>query len=65
MMQKRECLEVRDRICLVEVRGDPCGDECALDGTNWCPGMPNHGRRPRGWPAMRESSASDPENVTP
>jgi hypothetical protein len=48
---ERRCPETHDRKCLAE---QPCGDECELDGINWCPGMPHHGRPPR---EMREVRA--------
>ena len=48
---ERRCPETSDRKCLAE---QPCGNECELDGINWCPGMPNHGRPPR-W--IREARA--------
>lgn len=48
---ERRCPETHDHKCLAE---QPCGEECELDGINWCPGMPNHGRPPR-W--IREARA--------
>ena len=48
---ERRCPETSDRKCLAK---QPCGDECELDGINWCPGMPHHGRPPR-W--IREARA--------
>src|SRR6201996_1514843 len=41
---QRRCPETHDRKCVMK---QPCGEECELDGINWCPGMPNHGRPPR------------------
>jgi len=49
---ERRCPEVSDHKC---IRKPPCGDECELDGVNWCPGMPKHGRPPR-W--IREARAA-------
>ena len=48
---ERRCPEAHGRKCLGE---QPCGEECELDGINWCPGMPKHGRPPR---QMREARA--------
>src|ERR1700761_9190082 len=45
------CPETHDHKCLGQ---QPCGEECDLDGVNWCPGMPNNGRPPR-W--VREARA--------